>query len=204
MSHDTVVGQLLYQARSGDASPTSAPGRRLVTKAAHRGADPIWVMPRCRRRSLTAILQDRSQRLTDPISTRPGPGAEGLQVLWAAMMLSPRSDSNRRPSDYESKRTRPAGVSQAGSGCSRQRGRLLSAFLTCGVTAGGMTKRMTSRVTAEQRTVSTDGCMAGRSDHRWVVAVRSPGCCSPGSGGAGCGTGISSVPVVGSGLRRPR
>jgi hypothetical protein len=48
------------------------------------------------------------------------------------------------PSDYESKRIRPAGTSQAGSGCSRQRGRLLSAFLTCRVMAGGMTKGMTS------------------------------------------------------------
>jgi hypothetical protein len=56
---------------------------------------------------------------------------------------SPRSDSNRRPSDYESKSLRPAGASQSGSGCSAQRGRLLSAFLTCRVTAGGMTKGMT-------------------------------------------------------------
>jgi hypothetical protein len=61
---------------------------------------------------------------------------------------SPRSDSNRRPSDYESKRMSPAGASQSGSGCSRQRGRPSSAFLTCGVMAGGMTKRMTGPPTA--------------------------------------------------------
>ena len=42
-----------------------------------------------------------------------------------------------------SKRTRPAGASQARSGCSRRRGRPASAVLTCRVTAGGMTKRMT-------------------------------------------------------------
>jgi hypothetical protein len=57
---------------------------------------------------------------------------------------SPRSDSNRRPSDYESKSLRPAGAVQVGSGCSRQWGRPASAFLTCRVTAGGMTKRMTA------------------------------------------------------------
>jgi len=34
------------------------------------------------------------------------------------------------------------------SGCSRRRARLLSAVLACGVTAGGMTKRMTSPTTA--------------------------------------------------------
>src|SRR5215207_4411779 len=59
------------------------------------------------------------------------------------MMLSPRSDSNRRPSDYESKSLRPAGTAQTRSGCSGRRGRLLSAFLTCRVLAGGMTTRMT-------------------------------------------------------------
>jgi hypothetical protein len=56
---------------------------------------------------------------------------------------SPRSDSNRRPSDYESKSLRPAGAFASCSGCSRQRGRPASTFLTCPVMAGGMTKRMT-------------------------------------------------------------
>jgi hypothetical protein len=56
---------------------------------------------------------------------------------------SPRRDSNPRPSDYESESLRPAGAIQARSGCSRQPGRPASAFLTCRVTAGGMTKRMT-------------------------------------------------------------
>jgi hypothetical protein len=36
------------------------------------------------------------------------------------------------------------------------------------------------------------------------VAVTSGDGCSPGSSGRGCDTGVSSVPVVGSGLRRPR
>jgi hypothetical protein len=49
----------------------------------------------------------------------------------------------RRPSDDESKSLRPAGAVPAGSGCSHRRDRLLSAFQTCGVMAGGMTKRMT-------------------------------------------------------------
>jgi hypothetical protein len=53
------------------------------------------------------------------------------------LFWSPRSDSNRRPSDYESKRNRPAGAIHACPRCSRQRGLLLSAFLTCRVTAGG-------------------------------------------------------------------
>ena len=76
------------------------------------------------------------------------------------LFWSPRSDSNRRPSDYESKRIRPAGTSQTGSGCSRQRGRLLSAFLTCRVMAGGMTKRMTAaRLQADPRSVKgSRGC----------------------------------------------
>jgi hypothetical protein len=74
-------------------------------------------------------------------------------VAWsigavAAVMWSPRSDSNRRPSDYESKSLRPACAAQTRSACSRQRGRLLSAFLTCGVMAGGMTNRMTGLPTA--------------------------------------------------------
>jgi hypothetical protein len=46
--------------------------------------------------------------------------------------------------NYESKRTRQAGVIAACSCCSRQWASPLSAFLTCGVTAGGMTKRMTA------------------------------------------------------------
>jgi len=45
-------------------------------------------------------------------------------------------------SDYESKSLRPAGAVLACSRCSGQRGRLLSAFLACGVMAGGMTKGM--------------------------------------------------------------
>jgi hypothetical protein len=59
------------------------------------------------------------------------------------LFWSPRRDSNPRPSDYESKSLRPAGTARTRSGCSRQRPRPASAFLTCRVTAGGMTKRMT-------------------------------------------------------------
>jgi hypothetical protein len=71
-------------------------------------------------------------------------------TIWATELgvWSPRSDSNRRPSDYESKSLRPAGAIQARSGCSRQRGRLLSAFLTRCVTAERTTKRMTGLPTA--------------------------------------------------------
>jgi hypothetical protein len=48
--------------------------------------------------------------------------------------------------------------------------------------------------------------LRGRADsgHRCPAAVTSWGGCSPGSGGRGSETGIWSVPVVGSGLRRPR
>jgi len=56
---------------------------------------------------------------------------------------SPRRDSNPRPSDYESKSLRPARAIAACSGCSRKPARPASVFLTCRVTAGGMTKRMT-------------------------------------------------------------
>ena len=80
---------------------------------------------------------------------------------------SPRSDSNRRPSDYESKSLRPACAAQTRSGCSRQRGRPLSAFLTCRVTAGGMTKGMTSLATAGQPAVllPSDPVSDGRASY---------------------------------------
>src|SRR5829696_410079 len=67
---------------------------------------------------------------------------------------SPRRDSNPRPSDYESIRLRPA-CRPGGSGSSGQRGRLLSAFLTCRVTAGGMTKRMTRLTRGGPPTMAT-------------------------------------------------
>src|SRR5215218_9224971 len=71
-------------------------------------------------------------------------------TIWATELgvWSPRSDSNRRPSDYESESLRPACAAQTRSGCSRQRGRPASAFLTCRVMVGGMTKGMT-RLTHE-------------------------------------------------------
>ena len=56
---------------------------------------------------------------------------------------SPRRGSNPRPSDYESKRLRPACAAQTRPGCSRQRGRPASTLQTCRVMAGGMTTRMT-------------------------------------------------------------
>ena len=77
-----------------------------------------------------------------------GNGSKPVELL--ERVIGPRSDSNRRPSDYESKSLRPAGAAQTRSGCSGQRGRLLSALLTCRVTAGGMTKGMTNAVTAGQ------------------------------------------------------
>jgi hypothetical protein len=48
--------------------------------------------------------------------------------------------------------------------------------------------------------------LRGRADsgHRCPAAVTSWGDCSPGSSGRGSDTGTWSVPVVGSGLRRPR
>jgi hypothetical protein len=82
---------------------------------------------------------------SDPeVATTDSTGACSCCLMASDLRLwSPRSDSNRRPSDYESKSLRPAGAAQTRSGCSRQRGRPLSAFLTCRVMAGGMTKRMT-------------------------------------------------------------
>jgi hypothetical protein len=77
------------------------------------------------------------------------------------LFWSPRSDSNRRPSDYESKRTRPAGTSQTRSGCSRRRGRPASAFLTCRVMAGGMTKGMTRLPRVMPSATSINGSPAG-------------------------------------------
>ena len=63
--------------------------------------------------------------------------ADVPSVAWSV-----RSNSGRRPSDYESKSLRPACTAQTHTGCSRQRGRPLSAFLTCRVMAGGMTVRL--------------------------------------------------------------
>ena len=89
----------------------------------------------------------RSRR--PPTSSAPEFGAprssgddEALPCPAAALHLTYRREAhpNRRPSDYESKSLRPADAVQTGSGCSRQRGRLLSAFLTCRVMAGGMTR----------------------------------------------------------------
>ena len=98
-----------------------------------------------------------------------------------------RHHSNRRPSDFESKSFRPAGTIQARSGCSRQPARPACAFLTCRVTAGGMTKGMTSLATAEPpgggqpRKVAArrdrnrkqgDSSRAGqRQTRRWVSAA---------------------------------
>jgi hypothetical protein len=55
-------------------------------------------------------------------------------------MPVPTAIEQAEPSDDEPQRIRPAGAIAAGSYCSRQRARLLSAILTSGVTAGGMTK----------------------------------------------------------------
>ena len=82
--------------------------------------------------------------------TELAPATVQKSALTCADSGSPRSDWNRRPSDYESKSLRPAGAIAAGSGCSRQQGRPASAFLTCRVTAGGMTKRIT-RLSTEGR-----------------------------------------------------
>jgi hypothetical protein len=108
---------------------------------------------------------------------------------------SPRRDSNPRPSDYESKSIRPAGTNQTRSGCSRQPGRPLSAFLTRRGTAGGMTKRMTELPTAEPldrrrpiRSATSSGPLTGQggrthlgvgagSDHQRVGHRNVPGVC---------------------------
>jgi hypothetical protein len=91
---------------------------------------------------------------------------------------SPRKDSNPRPSDYESKSLRPAGAAQTRSGCSRQRGRPLSAFLTCRVTAGGMTKGMTRPTRnrmprqAIRRRLSPQATRTALSGDGWWTATR--------------------------------
>jgi hypothetical protein len=90
-------------------------------------------------------------------------------IAFQLRKWSPRSDSNRRPSDYESKSIRPACAAQTRSGCSRQRGRLLSAFLTCGVTAGGMTGRMTRPA----QTGPPDRRLPSDCDRK-IAACRSP------------------------------
>jgi hypothetical protein len=83
-------------------------------------------------------------------------GAEG----GVSRLATARCDS--WPRSLGSLRSRPNGpaqlagrpmdqsceAAQTRSGCSGQRGRLLSSFLTCRVMAGGMTKRMTSSPTA--------------------------------------------------------
>ena len=100
-------------------------------------------------------------------SSRPTVNRIVVQAHYTCSELlvygSPRSDSNRRPSDYESKSLRPAGAIQARSGCSRQRGRLLSAFLTRCVTAGGMTKRTTRLTHGRLQSMATFRSDQGRS-----------------------------------------
>ena len=91
-----------------------------------------------------------------------GNGSKPVELL--ERVIGPEVGFEPTPSDYESKSLRPAGAAQTRSGCSRQRGRLLSVLLTCGVTAGGMTKRMTNP--AQGRTAgraSTVRSCVGRS-----------------------------------------
>jgi hypothetical protein len=127
--------------------------------AAEAGADhrPAKITDAPLNRSREALLVARRStspmgpvgRCTDISSDSEVATADSTRVCSSCLMglhlgkWSPRSDSNRRPSDYESKRIRPAGTSPVRSRCSRQPGRPASAFLTCPVTAGGMTKRMT-------------------------------------------------------------
>jgi hypothetical protein len=136
---------------------------RETSREAHRPArpqhSPTGASPGCTGPS------DQVLRLPPPNPSRMcSPRLTALkQRKW-----SPRSDSNRRPSDYESESLRPAGAIQAGSGCSRQRGRLLSVLLTCRVMAGGMTKRMTglSRGSSTEPWRPSDQRSEGRSSHR--------------------------------------
>ena len=105
-------------------------------------------------------------------------------------------------SDYESKRTRPAGVIPTRSCCSRQPARPSSAFLTGGVTAGGMTTSMTSLTTAvpPDRTQPSDTSSeryrsartsAGSADWRPIMAPVSvpPGAARPTGGSSPPGSG---------------
>jgi hypothetical protein len=71
-----------------------------------------------------------------------GNGSKPVELL--ERVIGPEVGFEPTPSDYESESLRPAGAIASCSGCSRQRGRPLSALLTCRVMAGGMTKRMTS------------------------------------------------------------
>jgi len=72
MSHDTVVGQAAVSGQERWCQVDV--GTRQTTR--HQGnqtvPDRLWVMPRCRRQSLAAILQDRSQRLTGRLTIELG------------------------------------------------------------------------------------------------------------------------------------
>jgi hypothetical protein len=104
---------------------------------------PSWVLAQkaAANRQLIAVTRERL--------------AAGEQVARMYQEPGPDGRPNRRPSDYESTyestSLRPAGAIQTRSGYSRRRGRPASAFLTCRVMAGGMTKRMT-RPTHGRRT----------------------------------------------------
>jgi hypothetical protein len=97
---------------------------------------------RCRSRSLCRAANGQQPRMKRPTAAQSRPRFACLSPGRRAVARADQ-DSKPRPSDYESQRTRPAGAVAAGSGCSGQRARLWSVVLTCWVTAGGMTKRMT-------------------------------------------------------------
>jgi hypothetical protein len=138
------------------------PRARYVGNAIGMSCRPRRRGPRFRPRTRDALLPgSASEGSTDVRAdaqvaiTRSTHTCSSCLMVFDLRKSSPRSDSNRRPSDYESKSLRPACAAQTRSGCSRQRPRLVSAFLTCGVTAGGMTKRRTRLTRGGPPTMAT-------------------------------------------------
>jgi hypothetical protein len=103
----------------------SAPNRLLMPSSAHCTATPVAAWRR--------VIASPSVALA---SKSAACRVCGRRWAWRLLAQQLGSDSNRRPSDYESKSLRPAGAAQTRPGCSRQRGRLLNTFLSCRVWQG--------------------------------------------------------------------
>ena len=110
-------------------------GRLHLDPAAARNGRRAWTS------MASHQLSTPARPTRDSLWTRPAPEYKTSGQLSAACWGVPSWQLRSRVG--RPVKRRPARAAQTRSGCSRRRGRLLSAVLTCGVMAGGMTKGMT-------------------------------------------------------------
>jgi hypothetical protein len=113
-----------------------SPGRLRHSPDADQSA-AFW--PLCRRTGLRDLGRCA---LSSKSSASPFVGRQARQSIWVADLRSwsPRSDSNRRPSDYESDRSLSTGPAQTHPGCSAAGPIPSGAVLCCLVSAPGLPK----------------------------------------------------------------